>query len=148
MNLYDIRLLNVQARSIEASPFTPSESGDGYVAKISVELVPPENDLQVGDEFEVSITMLTTVDNQDPFFTITMIGEFEIIAESAIADLKDTNAPYELGSLIYPYMRSLAKPILEHLGAEAIGFPFAPPAPPAPIAQDKKRTTRKKRIKL
>lgn len=144
MNLYDIRLLNIQARSIDASPFTPSVDGDGYEAKISVELVPPERDLQVGDEFEVSITMLTMVDGQDPFFNITMIGEFEIIAESAIADLKDVRAPYELGSLIYPYMRNLAKPILEYLGAEAVGFPFAPPAPPV---QEKKKAPRKKRIK-
>ncbi|MBH8611183.1 hypothetical protein I4N56_009685 [Pseudomonas mohnii] len=144
MNLYDIRLLNVQTQNIQASPFAPSEDGDGYEAKISVDLVPPEGDLHVGDEFHVSITMLTMVDGQDPFFTITMIGEFEIIAESAIADLKDVSAPYELGSLIYPYMRNLAKPILEYLGAEAVGFPFAPPAPPA---QEKKKAPRKKRIK-
>lgn len=144
MNLYDIRLLNIQAQEIHASPFTPSEGGDGYEAKISVELVPPQKELQVGDEFYVSITMLTMVDGQAPFFTITMTGEFEIIAESAIVELTDISAPYELGSLIYPYMRNLAKPILEHLGAEAVGFPFAPPAPPT---QEKKKSPRKKRIK-
>ncbi|WP_458373040.1 hypothetical protein [Pseudomonas laurylsulfatiphila] len=144
MNLYDIRLLNVQARSIQASPFNPSEDEGGYEANISVEIVPSEKELHVGDEFEVCITMMTNAEGQSPFFTISMIGEFEILAESAIADLTHTNAPYELGSLIYPYMRNLAKPILEYLGAQAVGFPFAPPAPPV---QGKKKPARKRRIK-
>lgn len=144
MNLYDIRLLNVQAQEIHASPFSPSEDGEGYEAKINVELIPPEKDLKVGDEFEVSITMLTRVNERSPFFSISMIGEFEILAESAISDLTHANAPYELGSLIYPYMRNLAKPILEYLGAQAVGFPFAPPAPPH---QEKKKSPRKKRVK-
>ena len=146
MNLYDVRLLLVRANEIRATPFLSSEEereedDEGFDAKLNVEIVSPIKDLKVGDEFEVSITLVTLAEEQ-PFFSMTMIGTFEILGEAAIGDLIHANAPYELGSLLYPYIRNLAKPIIEYLGASAIDIPFAPPPPPSPPS---KKTSAKKR---
>lgn len=146
MNLYDVRLLLVRANEIHASPFLSSEQEreedeEGFEAKLNVEILGSVKDLKIGDEFEVGITMITLAEGE-PFFTINMIGTFEILGEAAIAGLTHTNAPYELGSLLYPYVRNLAKPIIEYLGASAIDMPFAPPSPPIP----KKPVSRKKRV--
>jgi len=146
MNLYDVRLLLVRANEIHATPFLSSEKErdedkEGFDAKLNVEIVSSVKDLSVGDEFEVSITMITLAEGET-FFSINMIGTFEILGEAAIEGLSHTNAPYELGSLLYPYVRNLAKPIIEYLGASAIDMPFAPPSPPLP----KKPATRKKRL--
>jgi hypothetical protein len=73
-----------------------------------------------------------------------MIGTFEILAEAAISDLSHENAPYELGSLLFPYIRNLVKPLLEYLGARAVELPFAPPRPPQ-AGQTKKKTSKRKR---
>ncbi|WP_122300031.1 hypothetical protein [Pseudomonas syringae] len=145
MNLYDVRLLLVRANEIHATPFLSSEQEreedeDGFDAKLNVEIINPKKDLKVGDEFEVGITMITLAEGE-VFFSINMIGTFEVLGEAAISDLSHANAPYELGSLLYPYVRNLAKPIIEYMGASAVDMPFAPPSPPLP----KKSPTRKKR---
>jgi hypothetical protein len=145
MNLYDVRLLLVRAEQIHATPYPVEEEKNegGYQAKLNVEFASPVKDISVGGHFDIRFTMETLV-GETQFLSITMIGSFEVMAEAAIPDLGHSNAPYELGSLLYPYIRNLAKPIIEYLGASAVEIPFAPPPPPPPLPP-KKRVLRKKR---
>lgn len=141
MNLYDIRLLHVRLEEIRATPFTADDDDDdSYQAELAVEFVGSVKDINVGDEFEISIVM-TALSNAAPFFTMAMIGTFEVLAQPAVKDLSHVDAPYELGSLLYPYIRNLAKPIIEYLGASTVDIPFAPPPPPPQT----KKPARKKR---
>lgn len=145
MNLYDIRLLHVRLNEIHATPFEAEdeedgdEDGGGYKADLTVEIISPTEGLTVGDTFQVGIDMTAKSDGK-VFLTLSMIGAFEVLAEPAIKDLTHTNAPYEVGSLLYPYVRNLAKPIIEYLGAGTAAIPFAPPPPPRA-----KRVVRKKK---
>lgn len=151
MNLYDIRLLHVRTKEIHATSFEAEaeaegddEGGGSYRIDLSVELVDPIEGMAVGDVFNACIDMVAAY-GDERFFTMSMIGAFEVLAESAIKDLTHPNAPYELGSLLYPYIRNLAKPIIEYLGEGTAGIPFAPPPPPPP--REKRAVRRKKEPK-
>lgn len=143
MNLYDVRLLNVQIQEIRAkAPSFASDSDDGYNARLNVEILNPGKGLAVSETFQVQIALVTTEDDK-PFMNVVMVGTFEVLGEAALVDLSHENAPYELGSLLYPYLRTLTKPIIEYLGANDVEMPFAPPAPPSPAKQRKKSPKRK-----
>ncbi|MCJ2375148.1 MULTISPECIES: hypothetical protein [Pseudomonas] len=145
MNLYDVRLTQVRLADITATAVSENdevEDKKGYNANLHVEIVHPGDGLAVGDFFEVKIALLTT-ESKKPFLQMTMFGTFEILGEAALTDLGHENAPYELGSLLYPYIRNLTKPIIEYMGASAVELPFAPPAPPA---KKKKAVRRKKPV--
>lgn len=144
MNLYDVRLLNVRIQDIRAkAPSFESESEEGYNARLNVEILNPGDNLAVGDKFRVQIALVTTEDDK-PFLQMTMIGVFEVLGEAALTDLSHENAPYELGSLLYPYLRNLTKPIIEYLGASDVEMPFAPPSPPPPDSKPKRKATKRK----
>lgn len=143
MNLYDIRLELVRVEEIHGLPFDPSEDEEGYAAKMNVEFIGSIKELKVRDNFDVRINLETSIDGNEGFFSLSMIGTFQAMTDAAMGGLDHPDAPYELGSLLYPYVRNVAKPLLEYLGANAIEFPFAPPAPPLQA----KPPLRKRRLK-
>ena len=146
MNLYDVRLLDVRIQEIRAkAPSFESDSDDGYNAKLNVEIINPGEGLAVGETFQVKIALVTTEDGK-PFMQMKMIGTSEVRVEAAITNLSHENAPYELGSLLYPYIRNLTKPIIEYLGASDVEMPFAPPAPPLPSSKPKRKASKRKSI--
>lgn len=143
MNLYDVRLVQVRIAEIQATALSPDDDlkdDNGYNADLHVEIINPGAGIAVGDAFQVKITLVTT-ESEKPFLQMTMMGTFEILGEAALTDLSHENAPYELGSLLYPYIRNLTKPIIEYLGVSSVDIPFAPPAPPP----KKKKATKRKR---
>jgi hypothetical protein len=145
MNLNDIRLVLVCAEGINGSAFRPLEEGQGFEAKLGVEYANPIDDLGAGDTFDVRMTLEARVTGGDVFFRLSIIGEFQVIDPSVIESLKLPDVPYEVALLLYPYMRSVAKPNLEYLGASSSDFPFAPPRPPSRKQATRKAPARKKK---
>jgi hypothetical protein len=145
MNLYDVRLELVKVEEIRGVPFEPSsdENGeDGYDARFHVAINGSVSEIGLNDFVDVKVKLQTSINDGAPFFEISVIGTFQVITNEGVSALGTREAPYELGSLLYPYLRNVAKPLLELLGANAIDFPYAPPQAPA----RKKPATRKKKI--
>jgi hypothetical protein len=145
MNLYDVRLDLVKVEEIRGVPFEPSfedDGEDGYDARFHVAISRSPSEIELDDYVDVRVKLQTSINDGSPFFEISVIGTFQVITPEGVSALATREAPYELGSLLYPYLRNVAKPLLELLGANSIDFPYAPPqAPPK-----KKPATRKKKI--
>lgn len=145
MKLNDIRLALVSVESITGSAFRHSEDDQGFEAKLGVEYANPIDDLGAGDAFSVRMTLETRAAGGDIFFNLKIIGEFQIIEPSVVDNLKLPDVPYEVALLLYPYMRNVAKPNLEYLGASASDFPFSPPPPSTRKPASRRSPVRKKK---
>lgn len=144
MNLYDVRLEDVKLEEVRATPYEPSvDEGDEdtYDAKFQVVLIKPQAAIKAGGFVAVRVKLQTSVNSGEPFLELSVIGKFQVITAEGVAAVETVEANYEFAALLYPYLRQIAKPILESMGANAIDFPLSPP--PAPPR--KKPTPRKKK---
>lgn len=155
MNLFDLRLTRVKAISITGSEFDfgPEEGMIGFAVKFKSELMESIDSLDVGKSFNVRLSFSgSPTAETDPFLAITMEGTFSILGSTALAEIKGEDGIYKVASLIFPYLRNVAKPLIEGLGATAVEFPFhLPPANKsdvrAPKAKPRAKTTPKARSK-
>ena len=141
MNLHDVRLEGVILEEIRGTPYEDN-GDDAYDARFQVAVLSQVQDLQANDSVEVRVKLQTSQSGETPFFEISMIGKFRLLTPEVAVSIASAGANYELGSLLYPYLRSIAKPVLEAMGANPVDFPFSPP--PAP--PKKKPATRKKKV--
>ena len=96
---------------------------------------------KVTQNFEALFT-----DEAEPFFKMEIVGHFFATSHEGVGEWIDTeDAAYILGSTMYPYLRNLAKPLLEGLGAAQIDFPWS--SPPITKIQEKKARRKTPKVK-
>lgn len=144
MNLSDVRLKLVRVSEIRGHAYNVdvnSQFEARFKSKITTENIPTE----LGEDIEVELSLEASMPKTpEPFFMMSVIGTFEIMRKGVIDGLSPQESSYHLGSLIFPYLRNLAKPVIEHLSAADIDFPFSMPPPPTNGAQATKQARGKK----
>jgi len=129
---FDLRLIKTQAESIKGETFDlTSESSPGFAVKFKAEVIDDVDKLAVGDVFKAKLSFTAfPADGGESFFSISLTGDLEVMEEAALVSLKSETGAYQAANYIFPYVRTLAKIMLEALGASAVEFPYHLPPPP------------------
>lgn len=149
MSLELVTLRHISVRHVHGDRFTSEDIGDESAFKarfgLTIEVEDSKKDtdefrFQIGQKFEA-----VAPSTNEPFFNIEIAGHFSADDNEIIREWIDTReGAYALGATLFPYLRSLAKPLLEGLGAAQIEFPWSTPQ----IAKvPEKSHTKKKTIK-
>lgn len=97
----------------------------------------------VGQRFEAVLP-----NKAEPFFKIEIVGHFITRHKDKVAPWSEsTSGAYELGCLLFPYLRAHAKPLLEGLGASQIEFPWSTPSIEKVRVSEKPASTKRKTTK-
>lgn len=105
--------------------------GPGFKAQFKAEFTTPITNIKKGSTFSVKLTFTGKQElDSPPFFVMSVGGDFEVIDEDAIPVILSETGSYAASFYLFPFVRSLCVPILEHLAEADIEFPFFMPPPP------------------
>ncbi|WP_313058346.1 hypothetical protein [Stutzerimonas nitrititolerans] len=143
MNLFDLRLTSFRVMEIKGESFNTSpDENPGYAGRFQADILSDITDIAVGGTVSARLAFMAREESEeDPFFSIAVAGHFEIMAETAIAEITGEHGSFQIATYLFPYLRNIAKPLLEQLGAAEVDFPLYLPPPPK---TSPKRTTRRK----
>lgn len=131
MSLELVTLRHVSVRHVHGDRFTSEDIGDdsAFKARFGLTIEVEENQKNDDFRFQVGQTFEAVVPSTNaPFFKIEIAGHFLADDNDEIKAWIDTaEGAYALGATLFPYLRSLAKPLLEGLGAAQIEFPWSTP---------------------
>lgn len=153
MSLELVTLRHVSVRHVHGDRFTSEEIGEESAFKarfgLTIEIEENQEDdefrFQIGQNFEAVIPS-----TNEPFFKIEIAGHFSSADKKTVgAWINTREGAYDLGATLFPYLRSLAKPLLEGLGAAQIEFPWSTPQieKVSEITQQRKTNIKKKPVK-
>lgn len=154
MSLEKISLQYVKILSVSGKAFEIEESSDsephGLKARFGLTIDTNNFTEQNNYSFEVfqSLeTLFSTSEDEESFFKIEIKGVYCARDSSGVEEWVNSEAgAYTLGVNLFAYLRNLSKPILEHLGAAELDFPWSPPGILKKIVEEsaKPRKRRKK----
>jgi|TARA_Y100000296_G_scaffold52547_1_gene60152 preprotein translocase subunit SecB len=149
MKTSDILLLRVRLEEIHGKAFsTEGEPEVELRVLFRTKVVTDLEGIKKGDVFEARLYFSAHPSaTSEPDFSIEVAGDFKILDEHVIKELTADPVAFEAASLLFPYVRSLAKPILENLGTANIEFPFHLPPPPSGAEGKPGSSKRKPRAK-
>lgn len=148
MNLFDVSLKLIRVNEIRGHAYDV-DANSRFEARFKSIIKSEHENCILGNDIQAELSLEASMpDAPEAFFVISVIGTFEITSQEAIDELSSPAGSYQLGTLMFPYLRSLAKPIIEHLSAADIDFPFSMPTPPAPPkASEAKKPAKPKKSK-
>lgn len=133
MNPFSLQLDKVRILEIlgTSDRIEIDDEGQDFKAQFKAEFTSPIEDLKKGSHFTIKLTFTGKQDaDAPPFFLVSVSGKFKIREEDAIPVILSKTGPYIAASYLFPFVRSLSVPILEHLFAADLDFPFHMPPPP------------------
>lgn len=131
MSLRNVKLAHVSTSRIDGKALESIESADSGTIKIrfGISINTDEIKEKISQNFSVKQIIETVFsEDADPFFTLEVNGFFVVKDTEQFEEWIDTpDAVYAVSSILFPYARSIAKPVLESLCSADIDFPWFPP---------------------
>lgn len=126
MNTFDLRLQDFQIIEIHGfANHIEEQKGAEFQASFTAEYLTDIEKVKTGDSFECSLNFKARQSSdKDPFFVISVKGNFKIRSEDALKFIAIPGSCYEVSSLLFPYLRSVSAPIIESLSQADIEFPL------------------------
>lgn len=128
MSITKITLNSVRAIEVSGTEYLIEEN-IGFQASFRLKLLnEKKTTYNEGDTLEATFA-LETAENKDskPFFKLVLKGTFTVDCDGISDWILSHDGAYSIGMTLFPYVRSLSKPMLEYLGAADLDFPFSPP---------------------
>lgn len=133
MSLELVTLKYVSIRNVHGDSFDHNdiESESSFKARFGLS-IETNDDQEAEDEYRFTVGQrfeAVLPKKNDPFFKIEIAGYFITKHKEKVAPwIESTSGAYDLGSLLFPYLRAHVKPLLEGLGASQIEFPWSTPS--------------------
>ncbi|WIV25631.1 hypothetical protein QN085_08565 [Pseudomonas sp. M2(2023)] len=135
MSLDLITLKHITIRSVHGDHFKADvvDGNSSFKARFSLSVEGESKSTSATKELHFSVGLefeATLHDVDKPFFKIEIAGNFKAAAknrEVVTQWINSKEGAHVLGATLYPYLRSLAKPLIEGLGASHIDFPWSTP---------------------
>ena len=144
----DLRLTLVRIVDVRGNAFGQDPDLDEaqlravFSSKVSTSL----DNIKVGETIELHLRFEAFIDDLETSdFEIEVAGKLVVLDEHVIAELRSDAGVYQAATLLFPFIRSYSKPLLEALGTGDIEFPYF--LPPPPEARKAKPSARKPKSK-
>lgn len=152
MSLELVTLRYVSIRNVHGDSFDHSdvENESSFKARFGLSI---ETDDDAGTKNEYRFTVGQRFEavlpkKDEPFFKIEIAGHFITQhKEKVVPWIKAPSGAYDLGALLFPYLRAYIKPLLEGLGSSQIEFPWSPPSIEKVPVSEKPTSTKRKSSK-
>jgi hypothetical protein len=132
MSIQKLYLNYVTLSHVNGKAFEPDEEQEkecGLRAKFGIKIDSSKFNEESGYELKVFESIETRVgDSKEKTFSIEIVGHYSSNEPEIVkAWIETPEAAYTLATSLFPYLRNLARPLLEHLGAADVDFPWNPP---------------------